>query len=952
MSATASFRLPGVYFLPAPRQPSVALPPLDVAGFVGFATRGPLNVPVPVSDLASFDAIFGGAFAVARDANGKPVYAYLRDAVAGFFAAGGTRCYVSRAAGQNAVSAQFALPGMIGIDALGDIGAATIGASSAGAWGGELSLGTIQTTTLLPPAAFTVSDGMTLTWATGGAPQAIQQGDVLRLTFANDNGRQWLFPVAAVGLGTQDVPQALLTAGSVWPATVALAAGGLPTITAVQQITASGLAPLVVAADFSPLPTGIGLSLSGRDRLLPGPGDVLLLDLADGSQQVLTVADAQARPASGSLPEASVALSATGMVSMRNTAGTPPVLPTGSIPSLIRAERLQFTLRIQYGSAMARELNTLGFNAAHPRFWGDIAVAESGSLAGGATASSGTAQAQQSQVLGPGDATLLYADLFGVQRADLDWTDPRLFTVLPTLLAPASAAQTYLPVGMALIGSDADLVTADASQPPDDDLGTFDAQLFLDPNLIVTTDDPAPAAIAPATLSTAATDLYFLQDIRLKGIHSLMFVDEVALIAAPDAVQTGWTQTDAEPVVTLPPAAVVVPSPAAGFTVCVVTPTVLAVDPTGGPMAGGTLVTITGTAFQSADTVTVSFNGQAASAVAVIDDTTLTCVSPQASIPGPVAVTVSNSAGSTTLAAAFLYWQSSTTPPLAISSPSTAANPGWLQAVHVALIGLCQARGDAVAILALPLDFQARDCINWLQNLRQNLGLPRHGKNYPYATDIADLSFAAVYHPWLLVPDPNGPAGTLRPTPPDGAMCGTIAASEIASQTWVAPANIALAGVLDLQPTISDDDWANLFALGFNLVRHEAKDFRVMSAHTLADDQSLLQLSARRLLIQLRKAVLQRGEAWVFASNTDRFRQRVGYWLEDMLRVMFNGGAFAGTNQQSSYRVIVDNSVNTQSSIDAGQIIAQIMIAPSQPMEFITVLLTRTGQGQLQAAEA
>ena len=124
MLTAAAFRLPGVYFLPAPRPQTVDLPPLDVAGFVGFATRGPLNDPVPIGDLSSFDAIFGGPFAVARDANGKPVYAYLRDAVAGFFSAGGTRCYVARVVGNNSTSARFAIPGMIAIDALGEVSSA------------------------------------------------------------------------------------------------------------------------------------------------------------------------------------------------------------------------------------------------------------------------------------------------------------------------------------------------------------------------------------------------------------------------------------------------------------------------------------------------------------------------------------------------------------------------------------------------------------------------------------------------------------------------------------------------------------------------------------------------------------------------------------------------------------------------------------------------------------
>jgi IPT/TIG domain-containing protein len=984
MAAVADFRVPGVYFLPAPRGAAFDLPPLDVAGFVGFATRGPLDVPVPIEDLKSFDAIFGGPFAVARETDGKPVFAYLRDAVAAFFSSGGTRCYVVRSAGEQAVAARFGIPGIVGVDTGGNISSAEIDASSVGEWGTGLRLGTIMTTTALPPEAFAVNaDAISLTWRTSGAPQAVQQGDVLRLSF--DDGRQWLFPVAHLTLGltgtVKDTPQAMLAASVVSPVNTTVATS-LPTaIATVRRMTLAGLVSLEVMASFLVVDSGIGLWLTGPCSAKVVRGDVLLLELADGSQHVIAVADAQTRQLMGSLPAPGVEVTATEMVGLRNPPGTLPGLPIGPTTKISRVERLRLSMRIKYGSASTRELDDLGFNSGHSRFWGDIAVAESGSLAGGSAASSGASQQQQSQTLAPGAATELYRDLFGDQRVDLDWTDPRLGTVLSTLLAPGQPnGLTYVPVGMPLIGTDDSLVGPDAQPAAKDDLptfcplvfldrsllGTFSAQFLLDCDLIDWSSIPAAAAIAPATLLSAATDFYYLQNRRLKGIHSLLFIDEVALVSVPDAIQRGWAPGTVEPVQVPPPPAAATPSPAI-FAECLVPPVILAVDPAGGPIAQTTAerqtaVTIKGSGF--ADPLSVTFGGRPAAAVRVIDGTTITCLAPQGTTPGPVTVTVSSTAGTASLAAAFFYWQDSTEPPLPLANPlegsgdsrlsslpGASFNSGWLQTIHLSMIGLCEARADAVAILSLPLHFEKQDCVGWLQNLRQNLGLPRHGEAFADAREIADLSYAAVYHPWLLVVDPNGSSGALRPIPPDGAVCGAIAAREIAREVWVAPANVPLPGVLDLQPGFSNDDWASLFALGFNLVRQEAKDFRVMSAHTLADDRSLLQLTGRRLLIQLRKAALQRAQDYVFAKNDERFRQRVRHRLEDLLRFMFDRGAFAGRTQQSSYRVSVDASVNTRNDFDQGRIIAQILVAPAQPMEFLTVLLTRTGEGQLQTAE-
>ena len=104
--------------------------------------------------------------------------------------------------------------------------------------------------------------------------------------------------------------------------------------------------------------------------------------------------------------------------------------------------------------------------------------------------------------------------------------------------------------------------------------------------------------------------------------------------------------------------------------------------------------------------------------------------------------------------------------------------------------------------------------------------------------------------------------------------------------------------MLDLQPEFSDDDWAILFAAGFNLVAgREPRDFRVMSAHTLADDRSLLQFSVRRLMIQLRKAAAGAGQDYVFARNDDVVPPAVAPRLEALLDSCSIGGAFAGATR-------------------------------------------------------
>jgi hypothetical protein len=84
-------------------------------------------------------------------------------------------------------------------------------------------------------------------------------------------------------------------------------------------------------------------------------------------------------------------------------------------------------------------------------------------------------------------------------------------------------------------------------------------------------------------------------------------------------------------------------------------PTVTAVAPAIGPLAGGTAVTITGTGFQTTGTTTVSFGGTAATSVVVVSVTSITATTP-AHAAGAVSVVVANPDGQVNAAnAAFTY---------------------------------------------------------------------------------------------------------------------------------------------------------------------------------------------------------------------------------------------------------------------------------------------------------
>jgi hypothetical protein len=954
-----AFRLPGVYFAPAPRPAGLALPPLDVAAFVGFAERGPLDLPVAVDDPDMYRAIFGGDLALARGQGGRILNAQLPRAVAAFFANGGRRCYAVRVAGRYAKTVRCLAPGLVALDDAGQPRLTALCASSPGRWADALRLATRLLLTPLPPDKFELRDTTRIDWETDSAPQALEVGDLLRLTLTDD--QQWLFPITAIERPLEEMAQARLCASAIWSQITPAQLAAPLTVARVQRLTLNGLEATGYSGVVAATGTALGLTLAGAGLALQR-GDILQLELDDGGAMLFPIMDLPGERAASPSPPGRQAQAMAALMLPAQGLASPTSLMSGSPPHLRRVERLRFSLRLRLGEEQRFTLAGLAFNAGHSRFWGDIAFTESSPLQYRVPVTPPPGcqhappySAQTDTITPAAQAAALYCKLQAGERLEpaCDGVlEPRLLSALLAPLDTVNRTLTFLPLEMTV--GNGDFTAPLEDECGDDDLALFarsTAGLFLDPYLFPDAENPAGFSSSAALLATAA-ERYYGQNRRLQGLHSLLFMDEVALVSAPDAIHPGWClkqATVAKP--SIPPSPL--PPVTAGFAACRQPPGIVAISPAYGPLTGNIRVEVTGRGFMAGSATTVSFGDYPAWDVQVLDTTTLHCRVPPAGQAGPVTVEVCNANGVGRKTNGFIYQPLATTPPLpeAYSTQYFSLDDSPLLPVQQALLDFCQVRTDVVGILSLPAHFEKRQCIDWQGTLRQRLGLPRRGKILMDTRDSADLSYVAVYHPWLLTPDAAAPDG-LSATPPDGAICGLIAARERDRQAWVAPANVPLHDVVDLSPTFSDDDWAELFALQFNLIRPKPRGFLTLSTHTLSAERSLLQLSARRLLILLRKLALVRGLDYVFADNTEALRNAIRLDLEDILRRLFEQGAFAGPTQPSSFRIAVGADLNPPASIEQGRLLVQIQVAPSQPLEFINVLLLRTGEGLLQAVEA
>jgi hypothetical protein len=254
--------------------------------------------------------------------------------------------------------------------------------------------------------------------------------------------------------------------------------------------------------------------------------------------------------------------------------------------------------------------------------------------------------------------------------------------------------------------------------------------------------------------------------------------------------------------------------------------------------------------------------------------------------------------------------------------------------VHRAMINLAAGRGDMMAILSLPYRFTYHDVLDWHKQLTEY-----------YADDLA-LSFAAAYHGWTDVREEFTPQLLpIRTIPPDGTICGMIAAREQARGPGVAPANEILHAVVGLDPFIPDDLWEPLFNRQINVLHRRPGRFVTLSAYTLSQHPLFLQISIRRMLMFIKKLVLREGYRYVFESNNERFRRAVQERFERIFNRMLEGGSLMG------YEIDASDRINTPYEVDQGRFMISIRFALTYPVEYITIVLLRSGEAMLEVLE-
>src|SRR5690606_35442225 len=101
-------------------------------------------------------------------------------------------------------------------------------------------------------------------------------------------------------------------------------------------------------------------------------------------------------------------------------------------------------------------------------------------------------------------------------------------------------------------------------------------------------------------------------------------------------------------------------------------------------------------------------------------------------------------------------------------------------------------------------------------------------------------------------------------------------------------------------------------------------------------------LNVRRLLLMIEEAVEDANQWAVFEPNNPLLRRILTHNLNNFLETLWRQGALAGATADAAFQVKCDFENNPPAVVDAGQLIAEIGVAPSVPFEFIRFRLGRT----------
>lgn len=247
--------------------------------------------------------------------------------------------------------------------------------------------------------------------------------------------------------------------------------------------------------------------------------------------------------------------------------------------------------------------------------------------------------------------------------------------------------------------------------------------------------------------------------------------------------------------------------------------------------------------------------------------------------------------------------------------------PGLVAANPVTSLGLSSAidmvegRGDAFVVI---------DTVGYGSNLSTVL----------QTSTSFNTNYAGTYWPWVQLRDAELSKNVWVPA--STIIGGTFAFNDQVGAEWFAPAGLTRGGlpsVIQTERKLSHINRDELYASNINpIASFPSNGIVVFGQKTLQKRESALnRINVRRLLITVRKFLASSSRYLVFDQNTiatrNKFLSIANPYLESIVQ---RQGLYA-------YKVVMDDSNNTNDVIDRNQIVGQVYLQPTRTAEFIVL---------------
>lgn len=216
--------------------------------------------------------------------------------------------------------------------------------------------------------------------------------------------------------------------------------------------------------------------------------------------------------------------------------------------------------------------------------------------------------------------------------------------------------------------------------------------------------------------------------------------------------------------------------------------------------------------------------------------------------------------------------------------------------------------------------------------------------------NIANQNYGAVYFPNLTIADPASTVvGKTINVAPGGSVVAEYSATDTSVGAFKSPAGITnnIGGAVPLTTLLSTDfDIVSAALKNVNIIRNvSGYGTCIMGARTIGSAYSDKYISVRRTLNYLEYNLKSNTQFAVFEPNDANLWSDVAAVANGILNDYWSKGGLAGATADQAFYVKCDSTINTPTTIGAGELHLEVGVALQRPAEFVVIKIGQINGG-------